>query len=55
VRRHHAEGLMDPQAERISHTPGDVTAQGVEAARHGAPGLQFAPLHTLARLEGHDP
>jgi hypothetical protein len=52
VRHHHADGLLDPQAERVSHTPGDMAAQGAEVARHGAPSLHFALLHTLARLEG---
>jgi hypothetical protein len=51
VRHHHTEGLLDPQAERTSHTTGDMTAQGTEAARHGAPGLRVALLHALARLE----
>jgi hypothetical protein len=39
VRLHHAEGLLDPQAECTSHTPGNMTAQGPEATRHGAPCL----------------
>jgi hypothetical protein len=55
VRLHHAEGLLDPQAEHTSHTPGNMTAQGTEAARHGALGLHVALLHALTRLEGHIP
>jgi hypothetical protein len=35
--------------------PGDMPAQGPEATRHGAPGLRFALLHALARLEGRVP
>jgi hypothetical protein len=34
------------------HTPGNMPAQGAEATRHGAPGLRFAFLDALARLEG---
>jgi hypothetical protein len=49
---HHAEGLLDPQVERTSHMPGDMTAQGTETARHGALGLHTTLLHAPTRLEG---
>jgi hypothetical protein len=52
VRHYHAEGLLDPQVERMTHTSGDMPAQGTKATRHGAPGLHFALLHALACLEG---
>jgi hypothetical protein len=52
VRLHHAKGLLDPEAECTSHTPGDMAAQGTKAAHHGAPGLPVALLHALTRLEG---
>jgi hypothetical protein len=32
-----------------------MTAEGTEAARHGAPDLHVAFLHALARLEGRIP
>jgi hypothetical protein len=52
VRRHHAKGFLDPQVECMAHTLGNMPAQGMEATRHGAPGLRFALLNALARLEG---
>jgi hypothetical protein len=55
VRLHHTKGLLEPQAERTSHTSGDMATQGTKAARHGAPGLHVAVLHTLTRLEGRIP
>jgi hypothetical protein len=55
VRLHHAEGLLDPQAERTSHTSGDMTAQGTQVARHGAPGFHIALLRALTCLKGRIP
>jgi hypothetical protein len=55
VRLHHAEGVLDPQAEGTPHALGNMATQGPEPARHGAPGLPVALLNTLARLEGHIP
>jgi hypothetical protein len=52
VRLHHAEGLLDPQAEHTPHTLGDMAAQGPEATSHGARCLSGALVDALARLEG---
>jgi hypothetical protein len=49
---HHTESLLDPQAERTSHTPSDMAAQGPEATRHGAPYLASTLVDALAHLEG---
>jgi hypothetical protein len=52
VRLHHAEGLLDPQVEGASHTPGNMAAQGLVATRHGAPCLAGTLVDALAHLEG---
>jgi hypothetical protein len=52
MRLHYAEGLSDPQAERTSHTPGDMAAQGPEATRHRTPCLPGTLVDAQARLEG---
>jgi hypothetical protein len=51
VRLHHAEGLSDPQAERTSHMPGYMAAQGPEVTHHRAPCLPGTLVYALARLE----
>jgi hypothetical protein len=55
MRLHHADGLLDPQAECTLHTRGDMAAQGTEATHHGAPGLPVTLLNALAHLEGRIP
>jgi hypothetical protein len=52
VRLLNVEGLLDPQGERTSHTPGDVATQVPEATCHRAPCPTGAPVDTLAHLEG---
>jgi hypothetical protein len=55
VGRHHAKILLDAQMESATHTPGDVPAERMKAARQGAPSLHLAFLDLLAGLEGSGP
>jgi hypothetical protein len=52
VRLHHAEGLLEPQAECASHTPGNMAAQGPEANLHRAPCFPCTLVDAMGRLEG---
>jgi hypothetical protein len=49
---HHAKGFLNSQVKGTVHVLGSVPAEGAEATRHRAPGLHFALLDPLARLEG---
>jgi hypothetical protein len=55
VRLYHAKGFLDPQVECTVHTLSNMLAQGAEMTHHRTPGLHFAFLDALARLEGHGP
>jgi hypothetical protein len=53
MRSHHSEGLLDTEVQRPAHAPGDMPAEGAQAASQRAPSLRLALLHGLAGLEGH--
>jgi hypothetical protein len=52
MRSHNPEGLLDAKVQRPVHTPGDVPAEGAQAAGQRATGLRLALLYGPAGLEG---
>jgi hypothetical protein len=52
VGSHHAEGFLDAQVECATHAPGDVPAEGAQAAGQRTSGLRLTLLDRLTSLEG---
>jgi hypothetical protein len=52
VGTHHSEGLLDGKVQSPAHAPGDVLAEGAQAAGQRASSLRLALFHGLAGLEG---
>jgi hypothetical protein len=52
VRSHRSESLLDAKVQSPVHAPGDVPAEGTQAASPRASSLRLSLLHGLAGLEG---
>jgi hypothetical protein len=52
VRLHHAEGLVDAEAERACQACGDMASQSLKVTCHRAPRLTGTSVNALAQLEG---
>jgi hypothetical protein len=52
MRSHHSESLLDAKVQSPAHAPGDMPAEGAQAASQRASSLCLALFHGLAGLEG---